>query len=194
MRTFTCIFVWLIFSGVLPAQQETLISGDIENGGFGGPVCKIGSVYQEAALMIGGRGGWVINHQFVLGAGGYGLMTDIASKEDSNLEMNMGYGGVEIEYIKRPNKLIHLSFMTLLGGGGAGFSEHHTSDWDENYEYDTFFIAEPSVHMMLNVTEFFRIGLGGSHRFVTGINNGSELSNSDLSGPTLIITLKFGNF
>lgn len=184
----------LVFSGVLTARQETLISGDFKSGGFGGPVCKIGSVYQEAAFMMGGRGGWIINHQFVLGGGAYGLVTDIASKEHPDMKMNMGYGGIEIEYIKQPNKLVHFSIMALLGGGGAGFSERHTTDWNDDYEYDTFFIAEPSVHIMLNITEFFRAGLGGSYRFVTSMDTGTELSNNDLGGPTLVMTIKFGNF
>ncbi|MBN2102637.1 hypothetical protein JW835_01190 [bacterium] len=194
MRYKACMLFLLVFSGVLTARQETLISGDFKSGGFGGPVCKIGSVYQEAAFMMGGRGGWIINHQFVLGGGAYGLVTDIASKEHPDMKMNMGYGGIEIEYIKQPNKLVHFSIMALLGGGGAGFSERHTTDWNDDYEYDTFFIAEPSVHIMLNITEFFRAGLGGSYRFVTSMDTGTELSNNDLGGPTLVMTIKFGNF
>lgn len=176
------------------AQQETLISGDFTSGGFGGPVIKIGPVYGETAALIGGRGGWIVDHRFIIGGGGYGLISEVPSKAFPELEMNMGYGGVELEYIHRPNKLTHWSFMVLIGGGGAGFSERNSDSWDADYDYDNFFIVEPSALMMLNVTPFFRLGAGGSYRFIRGINRDSELTDSDLGGAAFVIMLKFGTF
>lgn len=64
------------------AQEQTLIgSGEIENGGFGGPVVKVTSINGESAVFVGGRGGWIINHTFVLGGAGYGLVTNVNAKK-----------------------------------------------------------------------------------------------------------------
>ena len=46
------------------AQQRTLISGDIESGGYGAPVVKISWLNGEAAVVVGAQGGWIINHSF----------------------------------------------------------------------------------------------------------------------------------
>ncbi|NIN69246.1 MAG: hypothetical protein GTO63_32105, partial [Anaerolineae bacterium] len=56
-------------------EPETLIEGDVRHGGFGGPVVKFTEVNNEFGVLVGGRGGWIINDSFVLGAGGYGLVT-----------------------------------------------------------------------------------------------------------------------
>lgn len=194
MKSLMIIMWTLLLSTRIWPQAQTLIGGNIESGGFGGPVVKVGNVYDETAVIIGGRGGWIINHQYILGGGVYGLVTEIPSRLIPDLEMTMGYGGIEIEYIRRPNKLTHLSFIILLGGGGVGFSEPGT-DTDENeYEYKSFYMAEPSVQLMLNVTQFFRAGIGGSYRFVKGVTGSGELSNDDIGGPTFVITFKFGTF
>jgi hypothetical protein len=63
------IMIWTlpVFAG-----DETLFSGNVEHGGFGGPVVKFTQIKDEFGVLVGGRGGWIINHSFVLGAGGYG--------------------------------------------------------------------------------------------------------------------------
>ena len=191
-RLLTVLFLFNALS--LTAGPETLIHGHIESGGFGGPVFKMGNIYHESALLIGGRGGWIINHQYVLGAGGYALVNEIPSKRWLNYNMDLGYGGIELTYIQHPDKLTHLSFMILLGGGSVGFTEKGREQWDESQDYATFYIAEPEVNLILNVTQFFRLGIGGSYRFVKGIQGENEITSNDLSGPTLVITLKFGTF
>ncbi len=72
----------------LPAfsQEQTLIGdGDIESGGFGGPAVKVTSINGETAVLIGGCGGWIINHTFVLGGAGYGLVTNVNAKNTDSV-------------------------------------------------------------------------------------------------------------
>jgi hypothetical protein len=58
-------------------EEETLISGGIDSGGFGALVFKFSGVNDQFAGFAGARGGWIINHQFVVGGGGYGLTSNI---------------------------------------------------------------------------------------------------------------------
>ncbi|MBN1426023.1 hypothetical protein JXA88_15850, partial [Candidatus Fermentibacteria bacterium] len=57
-------------------QPETLLKGPIENGGFGGLVVKFSQLADQTAVFVGGRGGWILNHTFVIGGGGYGLANE----------------------------------------------------------------------------------------------------------------------
>jgi hypothetical protein len=177
-------------------EEQTLISGDIESGGFGGPVLKVTEFGDDVGLLVGGRGGWIINHAFVIGGGGYGLTTNIDAPVFDHY-LNVGYGGGIVEYIVLSDRLIHLSVNTLIGAGGVNYRDRDWDDWDwENNWYDEadeFFVAEPGVDLMLNVSKIFRVGVGVSYRYVNGIDI-RGLSDSDMSGLSATFTLKFGKF
>ena len=208
MKTFLLtIAAIVIFTCRLFAQEETLIGGgEISHGGFGGPVIKYTQIYGEPALLVGGRGGWIINHSFILGGGGYGLVNNIRSNNSQPVGMvginstylNFGYGGVELEYIIQSDKLIHSSISTLVGGGSISY---RNKLWDEiddqnddlNSPSDGFFVFEPSINAELNIISFMRINAGFSYRFISGASL-DDLRNSDLAGPSAMLTLKFGKF
>ena len=188
-------FVLLVFTVPVFAQEETLINGDIESGGFGGPAVKITTLNGENAVMVGGRGGWIINHSFVLGGAGYGLVTDVNAKVTDSMHqyLQMGYGGLDLEYIASSNDLIHLSVGLLIGGGGIGYKQGDNDMFNASHQTSSFFVAEPSVHINLNVTLFFRIAAGASYRYVSGLKSVVS-SNTDLSGPSAVLTFQFGTF
>jgi len=177
------------------AGEHTLISGDIESSGFGGPVLKVTKFRGDVGLLVGGRGGWIINHAFVIGGGGYGLTTNVDAPL-SNHYLNVGYGGGMMECIVLSDKLIHLSVNTLIGAGGVGYRHRNWDDWDWDDERDfgdSFFVAEPGVDLILNVTRKFRIGMGASYRYVYGVGS-RGLSDADMSGLSATFTFKFGKF
>jgi len=190
-------FFILFFVIVVPAlaQEQTLISGDIESGGFGGPVLKVTAVNGETAVMVGGRGGWIINHMFVLGGAGYGLVTNVKADITDSVHqyIDFGYGGLDLEYIASSDNLLHLSLELLIGGGGAGYKNENSDSFNSRHEMNGFFVLEPSVHTNLNVTHYFRIAAGVSYRYVTGLQSAAA-TNADLSGPSAALTLKFGRF
>jgi len=183
-------------------EAQTLISGGIDSGGFGGPVMKFTEVDDRFGLMLGFRGGWIVDHTFVIGAGIYGLAntdnfrnTIDVEPFGSRNELYMGYGGLELEWIVSSHRVVHVSLQSLVGAGGIGFdSDHNDCCVDENV--DAFFIVEPGVNVMLNVHRVFRIGLGGSYRFVHDVNvpGAPDLTNESLRGAAGILTLKFGSF
>jgi hypothetical protein len=174
----------LITGSVSTAQQETLLRGGIESGVFGGPVVKFSEVGGEFAVFAGGRGGWIINHTLVLGGGGYGVASNLCKGEfPFEREVEFGYGGLELEYINRSDHLVHFSIYTLIGAGGVTYL------FDRS---DAVFVLEPAINLMLNVTTFFRIGVGAGYRIVTAAD--LDLSNSDLSAPFGVLTFKFGGF
>ena len=93
-------------------KDETLVSGKYEFGGFGGPVFKFSTVADEFAFIVGGRGGWIINHAISLGGGGYGLAQEsVFEGIPGSPYMQFGYGGGIIEFIYKSKKLIHFSVV-----------------------------------------------------------------------------------
>ena len=180
-------------------QPETLIRGPVESGGFGGPVVKFTELADQFAVFVGGRGGWIINHCFIIGGGGYGLVNEDVeihpSVMDSDPEcvLEMGYGGLELEYVHRSKRVVHGSIMVLIGGGSAGYHDWY---WDSTIDSDAFFIAEPTLNFELNVSRPFRIAFGGGYRFVSGFELPElpEIDDSDLGGITGTLTFKFGSF
>ena len=61
-RFLVTLIVYMVASQAF-AQEQTLISGKVESGGFGGPTLKVTKMKGESGLLIGGRGGWIINHK-----------------------------------------------------------------------------------------------------------------------------------
>ncbi len=196
----TVIFFLVLLIGFPLYAQETLIDGKVDIGGFGGPMVQSTSINGRFGLLVGGGGGVIIDHTIALGGAGYGLTNDVAddAAPASTPYLNLGYGGVLIQYIHRSDDLIHVTAGVLIGGGGLGFrkniaEETGESHWRDDTLNDAIFVAEPNVGAELNVTQWFRIALGGSYRFVSGVEL-AGLDNADIGGPNGWIMFKFGSF
>ena len=116
--------------------------------------------------------------------------------DGSSPRFDLGYGGFEMEYIHRSRKLMHFTILALIGAGSVKYRDRDWYwDWLDGYDHseDVFFVAEPSANLMMNVTTYFRVGIGASYRFVAGIEIGG-LDEADLSGPSATVTMKFGSF
>ncbi len=175
------------------SQEETLIGEKFETGGFGGPVLKITPINGKTGILLGGRGGWIINHSFIIGGGAYGLVSNIAADSPGpggEPYIDFSYGGLELEYIHQWKRLLHLSAGLLIGGGEV---HNRSANGSNSGRARGFFTLEPWIHGNLNVTSFFRISPGVSYRWVTGAKS-SVARDSDLSGVTGVLLLRFGSF
>ncbi len=196
-KILTVLMLFILVTGLLARDEETLFRGEVAHGGFGGPMVTFSNIKSNLGVMVGGRGGWIINHMITIGGGGYGLVTNIpiipSAAGDDSLSLGMGYGGFELGFILNSWKLTHLSFFLLIGAGGVSQVKWDADDFDMNNNGDAFFVLEPSLEAVLNVTDFFRISAGGSYRYISGVEL-EGITDTDLSGLTAKITLKFGEF
>ena len=166
------------------SNEETLISGEIESGGCGGPVIKLSGISNDFALFIGGRGGWIVNHSFLIGGAAYGLATDVFI---SGNKLNMGYGGLWVEYIINSDALVHFTAGTLIGMGNAHYDP-------EGKDQRSCFVLEPEANVEINIVRFFRVCAGVSYRMAMGFSGLAGLDDAALSGLSANLFLKFGNF
>ena len=99
------------------SAASSLIEGEIDHGFFASPVVKFSKVDGEFANLVGLYGGWLINHRFLVGFGVNGMTNRVD-------DVNLGYGGLVLEYFHRPDQLWNFSFKGLIGGGNAVLSGH----------------------------------------------------------------------
>lgn len=187
-----------LLSGPALARDEVLIGGPIDHGGYGGPSLKVAPIKNEAGIFVGGYGGWFINHCFMIGGGGYGLVSELKAPvpgpKGETLYYEMGYGGLILEYVNNSHKLVHFTINTLIGAGGLGYRyKISEGDWPFNYTDDSFFIFEPGINVELNVSSHFRVGLGAGYRYIEGTQS-EGITDEDLSGVYANLTFKFGAF
>ncbi|TLX76482.1 hypothetical protein E9993_06225 [Labilibacter sediminis] len=185
-------------------------SSERSNGGYGALMFNYSKIAQRDALLMGAKGGWVINHSFTLGAGGYGFITE--PKDDPVLnkdyEFAGGYGGLLLEPIVGAKKPVHLSFPILIGAGGIAYiTDYYHGDYeysDQTYEdSDAFFVVEPGIEIEFNMVKFMRVAITGSYRYTSNINlnyktpldNNSAIGSKDmLCGWNVGMAFKFGKF
>lgn len=195
--------VMLIGAADVSAQRNETLAGSrrgTDYGGFGGPVVKLTRVAGEDVVMNGGRGGLIINRRLVIGGGGYALSrqnirTGFEFDNDDQPTLEFGYGGIELEYITRPSRLVHATFYTLIGGGRASYvSEQSQGGAVLRQRLDSdVFVIEPALTLELNITNWFRTGIGGGYRFVDG-SDLPRVNDAALSGGVATLSFKFGSF
>jgi hypothetical protein len=228
MRTIAIIFLALLSGLATTTAQDTSFTqksemktvfgttGKIEHGGYGALTMGYTSIDDRAAMLIGGRGGWLVNHHFTLGLSGYGFFNNIEKYDNlspsENYSISGGYGGLFLEAIIAPNFPVHVAIPLTIGAGGATLYEGSFWDYESEYsssyyEYDAspFFVIEPGLELELNIVSFFRLSLGANYRWTNGIDltyrwvegiesKGYKVPSDALDGVTYHLTLKFGWF
>jgi hypothetical protein len=191
-----------LFLGALIAAASAWCQEDLEDaapagkaarGAFGGAVIKITGLADEFGLLLGGHGGWIIDHTFVIGGGVYGSLTDIDVEEPRlRREFEFGYGGVEVGVVIASHRSVHISVQALVGLGGLTNLIRPLNSRFDNPD-DIFFVAEPGVSVMWRLTDYFRMGVGGGYRFVLGVD-ASTLNDAALSGASAAVNFELGRF
>ncbi len=157
---------------------STLISDDDRMGWLIAPSLGFSTISNNTGLLLGGKGGVILNHTLVLGAAGYVYLPDTFGNTAIG-NTDLGYGGAYVEYIFSPRELYHFSISTVLGGGTANA--------------DTVFVATPAVNGILNLSETVHLGLEVSYRLVSALSNNSQ--NLDrFSSPAFSLFFQLGSF
>ncbi|MFZ1331944.1 MAG: hypothetical protein WAR83_07145 [Flavobacteriales bacterium] len=198
-------------------EPRTLFGGNgkIKHGGWGAPTASYTQVMKQDAMLVGLRGGWLINHRLTIGVAGQGMVTPLTNKayeelliaEDgaglSTSRFNMGYGGLLIEPVISYKSPIHISLPIIIGAGGCGYTTSTRSpghdewfEWDE-YDYrndsEAFFVLEPGIDLEMNVIPLLRFGIGASYRYTTEVDLPATAKDA-LHGITAGFSIKVGKF
>ena len=159
----------------------------------------------QYANLVEIYGGWYVNHKFLLGLSASALTNDIPVPPSFSAipgdELSYMYGdfGLRTEYAIASNKAFHLVFTLNTGAGftiqyNRYFLDERSAGtryfpMDENW----FFVAEPGIQLEMNIFRWMRFSPGYSYRMAYG-SEALQLKDSDISGHSLNLTLKFGKF
>lgn len=192
LRAFALSVLFLAFLSSAEDREETLLqTGQIRSSGFGGPVIKFGPVNDQSAVLVGGRGGWLINSILSIGGGGYGLSNRVTADRPDSVRLQLGYGGLVLERVFMPRRMMHGSLSLLIGSGSVNM--HESMHRDDRSETEVFFVLEPEASLEINVVRFFRFCPGIGYRWLAGDSRYLD-SDWDISGWTGNLTFKFGKF
>jgi hypothetical protein len=73
---------------------------DMDHGGYGAVTMSYGKLLDYDVTFAGGRGGWVLDHKYIIGGGGYGLGTEIDVEDgDDTKKLDVDYGGAAASYL-----------------------------------------------------------------------------------------------
>jgi hypothetical protein len=181
-------------------EMKTLFKKDTTKtesyGGYGAPMAGASMMGKYWGVMVGGKGGLIRNHHF--GFGGVGVavigtssssMTDTVvgiGKKDSTFthNLNMGYGGIYLEYIFNYDSPIHVSLPLNICAGGVWAGGDRSSS---SIKSSSVFIVEPGINFEFNFSKHFVPALNVGYKIVTG-------NSSNLSGVNVGLVLKLGKF
>ena len=188
-KTFFLTAVLILLSTTTPAQNR-------ENGAFGAPVFKYTRLAGQTAMIIGGKGGWIINRRFVLGAGYYVLTSNVSSDftdpdYNQNLMLDFNYGGLDFEYLLLYDSRFNLSISMLLGSGGLNF---YLNDISKKFSSRNLLVWEPQLNFEIELYKWLHADAGISYRLISAYKEVYNISKNDLQGINVLLTLKFGKY
>ena len=216
---FALLGLSLSVSPVASAQSDSLKmhtlfgSGhDRANGGWGAPSAHYTRIMDQDAMLVGVRGGWLIDHSVTLGIATFGLVTNVpnAAYDEHLLErgvplystsqFRMGYGGLLIEPIIAHRSAVHVTLPIIIGAGGCVYQIYsgwpgphgHPDQWDTG-DSQAFFVFEPGVELELSLIRLVRVGLGVSYRYTSDLDMPSTPKDA-LRGMNAGVTIKIGSF
>jgi len=183
-------FLLFVISGTYAQEDDfqTIFGGkELRISGFGGPMMDFSTFDGQFAHFMGGGGGLLLNDFFI---GGYGMGKTNTINTISGYRLEMGFGGLWTGYTFFSKRAIHPVIHLQTGWGDL----HTTREiGGEAIEKDVFFVLQPVVELEMNFTSFFKLGIGGSYRLVSGVEM-LGYTDAELSSPGGFISLKFGWF
>lgn len=192
-RLFFLLLGICLITGLIAQEEEdefqTLFGEkSIRITGFGGPFMNFSMLDGKFSHLMGGGGGVLINDFFF---GGYGLgLTNSIPFQDTGYELGFGHGGFWLGYNFMANRMIHPVFHMRIGWGEIS---QRQSDGEKINPGDNIFVFTPTLELELNVTQYFKLAVGGNYRFVTFVEE-PDYSNKDFIYPGVFLSFKFGWF
>jgi len=205
--TLTALMAVAMMTGVAAAQEPRIVTegfsrptslfdAPIVSGAYAAPTLKFTRMHDAPSLLVGARGGWILNHRLVLGAAVYGgAMTDTEGVVGNVDDVAVDYFGLILELSLFPEQAVHTSLDVLFGIGDLQQTAARRAEDGTVYHApdDTFLVTEIGFNVVVNLARHVHVAVGPSYRFASGVNM-AGMSDLDLGGVALTTSLQFGVF
>lgn len=209
-KLITVVFTLFIFNTLMAQTDETNDyfefddRKNIVHGVYLGFTPQYGRISNEDAGIFNLKLAYVANRKFEIGLSGSAFF----SKQPNNTNVYRGdevflvgaYGGLHLEPILFGNRFISVSFPLMIGGGGVTILEKKANgEFDEapleneTYDYDSFFIVEPGVNILYNISRFVQVETGIRYRISESFRL-PYYGKDNIKGFSVGIGLKIGIF
>ncbi|WP_298515268.1 hypothetical protein [uncultured Kordia sp.] len=209
-KLITAVFTLFIFNSLIAQTNETdeYVEFDdrknIVHGIYLGVTPQYGRISGENAGFLNIKFAYVANRKVEIGFSG----TVFGSIQPNNTNIYRGnevllaggYGGLHLEPILYGNRSVSISFPLMIGGGLATILEKkEDGEFDESPlendtgDDDSFFIAEPGVNILYNVSRFLQIEAGFRYRISESFRL-PYYGKENIKGFSVGIGLKIGIF
>ncbi|MBX2828432.1 MAG: hypothetical protein KTR22_09720 [Flavobacteriaceae bacterium] len=166
--------------------------------GFSG---QYGQVNSEGTVFGTFKLAYVANQQLEIGFAATGFFNDRPNNrpdlfDGDKIALVGGYAGFHVEPILFGKRFISVSFPLLVGGGLATYTGVDTLENDEDLnedDFDDFFIVEPGVNILYNLTRYTQLETGIRYR-ITSDYNLPPFGKDNLNGISVVFGLKVGIF
>ncbi|SRR5581483_9640391 len=185
----------LLWSAAHAQQTQTLVDSSSTVGSVWSFETKTNSIQGNVGSAIGINWGAVIDRSLVFGIGGEVNL--------SHTVTNYSYLELLGQYIAEGDRLFHFGGQLSLGFGSVKDYEHPKTSLFDNF-FNTsgtgFYFIEPQGFGELNISMKTRLIIGLGYFFATGIDATnlniakSKVTDRDLSGVTVTLSLKFGSY
>lgn len=181
------IICCLLFLGLVTtasAQKEETLFNDARlnlTGFWGSANHQFDYLEDDYTNVRGGYGLFEFNQKVLIGWGN-SRFREFSPTNDSDDAFRLRYGGLVLGYAPAAHKVIHPTFMVMLGQGRASTRDN---------ENDRNLVAVPTAGLEINVTRWFRLSANVGYRYVSE-NDLRGYTNQELSAPFAQVGLKFG--
>jgi len=211
MKTFINLFFFLFLSTSVPinAQEsddyiEFNDRKNIVHGVYLGIVTHYGEIKGKDTYLLGVKFAYVANRQFEVGFVVKGLYSNqnFTGLLSTNEDLASIYMGLHFEPILFRESIINLSFPLLIGGGAAKYVDGNLVSRNDELEidfkegiddWDSFFVLEPGVNLLFNVSRYFQIEAGVRYRLSSKITINPSSVNR-INGFSAGLGIKLGVF
>lgn len=189
-----------------PPASPALVVEEIPSGWLFSPDARATDLDGKTGALAGGYIGHITDRTWVVGAGGYFL----TNRED---DFKLAYGGPVFEWLIRADRKIGFGVRTLVGAGTAtlprGIADfvdprnlaapidprRNTRTFPRGFDTrstvavnDDFFVAEPQVNVMWNLSKGQRLVFGVGYRAVAN----APLLGDQLNGVSGSVSFQIG--
>ena len=164
-------------------------------GGAGRLNFRTSQIKGETAIAFGGQVAIIYKQHWQFGIGAFGQVNSVETEASDvpNLlcDVYMGYLGFEVCRYFKPERKFHWGISSLFGLGSLVIDDASADARDESLLSDSFFILEPSLVGVVNVTNSITADLGLGLRMPVGVVDNQYIKASDLTGLVMSIGLQF---
>lgn len=146
---------------------------NVVHGVYAGVTTYFGEVNGENAYIMDFKLAYVANRKLEIGLAGGALYSRnyLSKSVNENSDLIGGYGGIHIEPIIFGKSKVSIGFPLFLGFGGAGFAKDDYKEAENGdlrfEEWDSFFLAEPGVNLLYNLSRYVQLEAGIKYRIST---------------------------